>query len=184
MGLLTKAQILAADKKKTEDVVVKEWGGSVRRQELSAADRDLWESESFITETDDEGEQSARFNPKQARARLVVRCLVGDDPDRADVSCADQGVLGALTGVLGSLAAIEAIRAIVPFGADPAGTLLMIDTLDFRFRTVRLPKDPGCRCARDRCRSRRHGRRSTAARCSCRRASPTRSSRARAGTRP
>ena len=75
------------------------------------------------------------------------RCLVGDDPDRADASCADQGVIGALTGLLGSLAAIEAIRAIVPFGADPAGTLVMIDALDFRFRTVRLPKDPGCRCA-------------------------------------
>lgn len=75
------------------------------------------------------------------------RCLVGDDPDRPDISCADQGVLGALTGTLGSLAAIEAIRAVVPFGADPAGTLLMIDALDFRFRTLRLPKDPGCRCA-------------------------------------
>jgi adenylyltransferase/sulfurtransferase len=75
------------------------------------------------------------------------RCLVGNDPGRPDVSCADQGVLGALTGVLGSLAAIEAIRAIVPFGADPAGTLLMIDALAFRFRTIGLPKDPGCRCA-------------------------------------
>ncbi|WP_404712476.1 HesA/MoeB/ThiF family protein [Sphingomonas sp. MMS24-J13] len=75
------------------------------------------------------------------------RCLVGNDPDRPDISCADQGVLGALTGTLGSLAAIEAIRAIVPFGADPAGNLLMIDALDFRFRTLRLPKDPGCRCA-------------------------------------
>ena len=75
------------------------------------------------------------------------RCLVGEDPDRPDVSCADQGVLGALTGLLGSLAAIEAIRAIVPFGADPAGTLLMIDALAFRFRTLSLPKDPGCRCA-------------------------------------
>lgn len=75
------------------------------------------------------------------------RCLVGDDPDRPDVSCADQGVLGALTGVLGSLAAIETVRTIVPFGTDPAGTLLMIDALDFRFRTLSLPKDPGCRCA-------------------------------------
>jgi adenylyltransferase/sulfurtransferase len=74
------------------------------------------------------------------------RCLVGDDPDRPDMSCADQGVLGALTGALGSLAAIEAIRAIVPFGADPAGTLLLIDALDFRFRTIALPKDPGCSC--------------------------------------
>jgi len=74
------------------------------------------------------------------------RCLVGHDPDRPDVSCADQGVLGALTGVLGSLAAIEAIRAIVPFGADPAGTLLLLDALNFRFRTIGLPKDPGCGC--------------------------------------
>lgn len=74
------------------------------------------------------------------------RCLVGDDPDRPDMSCADQGVIGALTGALGSLAAIEAIRAIVRFGADPAGTLLLIDALDFRFRTIALPKDPGCSC--------------------------------------
>jgi adenylyltransferase/sulfurtransferase len=75
------------------------------------------------------------------------RCLVGHDPDRPDISCADQGVLGALTGTLGSLAAIEAIRAIVPFGADPAGSLLLIDALHFRFRTIALPKDPGCGCA-------------------------------------
>jgi adenylyltransferase/sulfurtransferase len=75
------------------------------------------------------------------------RCLVGHDPDRPDISCADQGVLGALTGTLGSLAAIEAIRAIVPFGADPAGSLLLIDALHFRFRTIGLPKDPGCGCA-------------------------------------
>ena len=74
------------------------------------------------------------------------RCLVGHDPDRPDISCADQGVLGALTGMLGSLAAIEAIRAIVLFGADPAGTLLLIDALNFRFRTIGLPKDPGCGC--------------------------------------
>jgi molybdopterin/thiamine biosynthesis adenylyltransferase len=47
------------------------------------------------------------------------RCFVGHDPERAGISCAEQGVLGALTGVMGSLAALEAIRAIVPFGEDP-----------------------------------------------------------------
>ncbi|MCM8729945.1 HesA/MoeB/ThiF family protein [Hephaestia sp. GCM10023244] len=72
------------------------------------------------------------------------RCLVGDDPDRAEASCAEQGVMGAMTGMMGSLAALEALRAIVPFGTDPAGMLLIADTLDFRFRTLRLPKDPGC----------------------------------------
>ncbi len=75
------------------------------------------------------------------------RCFVGNDPARADASCADQGVLGALTGVMGSLAALETLRAIIGFGDDPAGKLLVADLLTFRFRTLALPKDPGCRCA-------------------------------------
>lgn len=72
------------------------------------------------------------------------RCLVGNDPGRADMSCADQGVIGALTGILGSMAALEAIRALVPFGEDSAGKLLIADLMSLRFRTLILPKDPGC----------------------------------------
>jgi molybdopterin-synthase adenylyltransferase len=72
------------------------------------------------------------------------RCFVGDAPERAAGSCAEDGVLGPVTGVLGSLAALEAIRAIAPFGEDPAGRLLLVDALAFRMRTLRLPKDPGC----------------------------------------
>jgi len=72
------------------------------------------------------------------------RCFVGQDPERAEVSCAEQGVLGALTGVMGSLAALEAIRACAPFGEDSAGKLLLVDALALRFRTLTLPKDPGC----------------------------------------
>lgn len=72
------------------------------------------------------------------------RCFVGDAPDRPDTSCADVGVLGPAAGVLGSLAALEAIRALVPFGEDPAGKLLLVDLLAWRFRTLALPKDPGC----------------------------------------
>ena len=77
-------------------------------------------------------------------AKPCYRCFVGGDPGRADASCADQGVLGALTGVLGSLAAIEAVRAITGFGDDSAGKLLLVDALAFRFRTITVPKDPGC----------------------------------------
>ncbi|RXR30268.1 HesA/MoeB/ThiF family protein [Sphingobium fluviale] len=72
------------------------------------------------------------------------RCFVGNDPARADASCADQGVLGALTGVMGSLAALETIRALVPFGDDSAGKLLIADLMALRFRTLSLPADPGC----------------------------------------
>lgn len=72
------------------------------------------------------------------------RCFVGHDPERADTSCADQGVVGAVTGVVGSMAALEVIRALVPFGDDQAGRLWLFDALAGRTRTIRLPKDPAC----------------------------------------
>ncbi|RHW16284.1 molybdopterin-synthase adenylyltransferase MoeB [Sphingomonas gilva] len=72
------------------------------------------------------------------------RCLVGADPGLAEVSCAEQGVLGALTGVMGSLAAMEAVRAITAFGEDAAGKLLLFDALSLRARTLTLAKDPAC----------------------------------------
>jgi adenylyltransferase/sulfurtransferase len=72
------------------------------------------------------------------------RCLVGNDPARAEASCAEQGVIGALTGIVGSLAALETIRALVPFGQDSAGKLVIADLLSLRFRTLTLAKDPAC----------------------------------------
>jgi adenylyltransferase/sulfurtransferase len=80
------------------------------------------------------------------------RCLVGDDPARAGQSCADDGVVGAVTGVIGSLAALEVIRALVPFGAEAAGRLLIADLLTMRFRTLALAKDAACpACAAEPC---------------------------------
>lgn len=73
------------------------------------------------------------------------RCLVGDPQDAPERNCAETGVLGALTGVMGSLAALEVIRALVPFGEDMAGRLLIADMLSMRFRTLGVPKDPACR---------------------------------------
>ena len=75
------------------------------------------------------------------------RCLVGSDPARDELSCADQGVLGAITGIMGSLGASEVLRALTGFGEDVAGRLLLVDALAFRFRTIKVSKDPACRCA-------------------------------------
>ena len=96
MGLLTKEQILAADRKRTVDVTVKEWGGTVPLQELSASDRDMWENESFLMSSDGSG---AKFNPKHARARLVVRCIVDGQGRRmfSDDEVASIGSLSAST---------------------------------------------------------------------------------------
>ena len=60
-----------------------------------------------------------------------------------------EGVLGPVTGIVGSIAALEAIRQIAPFGDDSAGRVLLLDLLSLRFRTLALPADPGCpSCAR------------------------------------
>lgn len=94
MALLTKDQILAAgNRKRTIDVPVKEWGGTVRLQELSASDRDMWESEQITLDPDG---TNARFNPKHSRARLVVRCIV-DDTGRRMFSDDEVASIGSLS---------------------------------------------------------------------------------------
>ncbi|MFD1106612.1 HesA/MoeB/ThiF family protein [Sphingobium olei] len=80
------------------------------------------------------------------------RCLVGAPDDAPERNCAETGVIGALTGAIGSLAALEVIRALVPFGADMAGRLLIADLLSMRFRTIDVAKDPACpACAVELC---------------------------------
>jgi molybdopterin-synthase adenylyltransferase len=71
-------------------------------------------------------------------------CLVGGEPARDGINCAEAGVLGALAGLAGTLAATEAIRAIAGFGTPLTGRLAILDMFDRRWREVRVAKDPGC----------------------------------------
>jgi adenylyltransferase/sulfurtransferase len=74
------------------------------------------------------------------------RCFVGDAFDNEDCdTCAEQGVLGALTATVGAFAALIAIRAIVGIGEDVAGNLFLFDGEALDLRKIRLPKDPNCR---------------------------------------
>jgi molybdopterin/thiamine biosynthesis adenylyltransferase len=52
-------------------------------------------------------------------------------------SCAEAGVLGALTGVLGTLQALEVIKLITGIGEPLVGRLLLYDALAARFDTIR-----------------------------------------------
>ncbi|MCE2829598.1 MAG: HesA/MoeB/ThiF family protein [Sphingomonadales bacterium] len=73
------------------------------------------------------------------------RCFVGDahEPDDCD-DCATQGVLGAMCGLMGSFAAMEAIRLLTGFGDDAKGKLHIFDGLKPAMRTISLPKDTDC----------------------------------------
>ncbi|QCK85184.1 molybdopterin-synthase adenylyltransferase MoeB [Phreatobacter aquaticus] len=73
----------------------------------------------------------------------TYRCLFPDAPPPGTVpACAEAGVLGALTGIVGSMMALEVIREIVGFGEGLVGRLLMIDTRAMRFETLRYGWDP------------------------------------------
>ncbi len=73
----------------------------------------------------------------------TYRCLFPEPPpDGTTPTCAEAGVLGALTGLVGSLMALEVIRAVVPFGEGLLGRLLLLDTRSMRFETLTYGWDP------------------------------------------
>jgi adenylyltransferase/sulfurtransferase len=77
------------------------------------------------------------------RPNPSYRCLFPEPPPPGTVPlCAEAGILGALTGVLGSLMALEVIREIVGFGEGLVGRLLMIDARSMRFETLSYAWDP------------------------------------------
>ena len=57
-------------------------------------------------------------------------------------TCAEAGVLGALTGVVGSMQAVEVIKEIVGFGEGLVGRLLLYDSRSARFETIRYRRRP------------------------------------------
>ncbi len=68
------------------------------------------------------------------------RCLVPEAPPPGAVpTCEEAGILGALTGIIGSLQALEVIKEILGIGESLNGRLLIYDALESRMRTIRLP---------------------------------------------
>ncbi|NVO17339.1 MAG: molybdopterin-synthase adenylyltransferase MoeB [Rhodoplanes sp.] len=77
------------------------------------------------------------------RPNPTYRCLFPEPPPPGTVpACAEAGILGAFTGVIGSLMAVEVVREIVGFGEGLVGRLLMVDGRALRFETLRYAWDP------------------------------------------
>lgn len=67
----------------------------------------------------------------------TYRCLFPEPPEAGTVpTCAEAGVLGALTGIVGSMMALEVIREIVGFGEGLVGRLVLFDARAMRFETL------------------------------------------------
>ena len=85
--------------------------------------------------------QATVFMPGQG----CYRCLFPSPPPPGMVpNCAEAGVLGALTGLVGSIQATEALKIFLGIGEGLVSRLLLVDALSMQFRTVKLKRNPNC----------------------------------------
>jgi len=76
------------------------------------------------------------------------RCLYSEG-EAQDLSCAENGVLGPLVGIIGSLQALEACKVLVGFGESLCGRLMVFDGKYSEWRSLKLKRDPDCKsCGR------------------------------------
>jgi len=74
------------------------------------------------------------------------RCIFPEaPPPEAAPNCSETGILGAVSGVMGTLQALEVMKEILGVGDSLAGRLLIYDALAANFRSVKVPPDPACR---------------------------------------
>lgn len=79
------------------------------------------------------------------------RCFVGDAFDAEDCdSCAEDGMLGAMAGWVGTFAAMQAVRLLLDgvstLGDPQWGKLHILDGLKPGMRTLTIARDKACRC--------------------------------------
>ncbi len=73
------------------------------------------------------------------------RCVFPDAPPPGSVaSCVEAGVLGSLTGTMGSLQATEAVKILLGVGDPLIGRLLVHDALAQTWETLPVRRRPGC----------------------------------------
>ena len=77
-----------------------------------------------------------------------LRCFIPKIP-RADMdidNCENEGILGVVGGIVGSIIATEVIKEILNIGDSLCGYILIVDMLKLSFRKVKLNKRSDCKC--------------------------------------
>lgn len=76
-------------------------------------------------------------------ANPTYRCLFPQKPrDGLLPTCAEAGVLGALTGIIGAMQAMEVIKEVTETGESLVGRMMMFDARSFRMETIRYKRSP------------------------------------------
>ncbi len=70
-------------------------------------------------------------------------CLYQSDGEELQ-NCSHNGVLAPITGIIGSVQALEAMKLIMKIGENLTGRLLLLDGLSMEWQSLRLKKNPTC----------------------------------------
>lgn len=87
--------------------------------------------------------QITLFDLRKADAPCYA-CLFPEEGEVEEVQCSTMGVFAPLTGVIGAMQAMEAIKVIARVGELLNGRLLIFDARTADWRSVRVAKDPAC----------------------------------------
>jgi len=71
-------------------------------------------------------------------------CLFPEDAEVEEVQCSVMGVFAPLTGVIGAMQAMEAIKLLAGVGESLSGRLQIFDAKSAEWRSVKVAKDPAC----------------------------------------
>ena len=97
---------------------------------------------SFTVAANSAGVWNAGSLPILERLSVICGDLTASPTAALSALTIAAGILGALTGALGSLMALEVLREVIGFGEGLDGRLLMIDARAMRFETLTYAWDP------------------------------------------
>ena len=82
------------------------------------------------------------FDPRQTDSPCY-QCLYPEGSEQ-NLSCSENGVIAPLTGIIGTMQALQTMKVIAGFGDRLVGSLLLFDAKNMSFQRLRLNKRPDC----------------------------------------
>ena len=87
--------------------------------------------------------QLSTFKAHLGAPHPCYRCFISETPER-EISCAQEGIVGPLAGMMGNMQALEVIKELLGIGTSLSGFILTFDALTQTTKKIGLPRDPSC----------------------------------------